>query len=138
MPDVQRADRVARRRALIVLAVMACCGAIAIILTSKWLEALESRPTVEASRAMANALVWVGASLACLLAAFAVYAWRLGGRIKRSCRFPPPGDTPVWDGARAHARGVILQVLAASLIVAAVALVVCAVAVASQLARTAA
>ncbi len=48
---------------------------------------------------------------------FAAYFWRLGDRVVRSNRFPPPGmrvirDTVVWHGDSARRRGRFLQGLA--------------------------
>lgn len=51
----------------------------------------------------------------------AVYCWRLGARIVRSSRFPPPGmrvirDTVVLHGQQAWRRGRALQALAVILV----------------------
>ena len=53
---------------------------------------------------------------------FAVHLYRLGARVRRAQRFPPPGvpvvrDTPILSGAKALSRARWMQALAAMLMV---------------------
>lgn len=110
-PNIQRADPRLRKQALLWILAILVAGLLA-------LRYIALRPTPE------TLPLWIGGSVglsAVVIAAFAVYLWRLGVRIKASLRFPPPGlrvirDTVIMDGADARRRGILLQVLAVVLL----------------------
>jgi len=122
-PEIQRADPAAQRRELILVAAALTVGLglLAALATARptlerWLtehaELLAARPGLVAAAALVLVLP---------LCAFALYLWRLGGRVTASGRFPPPDtpvlrDTRVLEGAPARRRGQIIQALAALLL----------------------
>lgn len=122
-PEIQRADPVAQRRELVLVAVAlaAGLGLLATLATARpelerWLtanaELLAARPGLVAAAALVLVLP---------LCAFALYLWRLGGRVSASGRFPPPDtpvlrDTRVLEGAPARRRGRVIRALAALLL----------------------
>ena len=122
MTEIRRADPVARRRLVLIVACEVVLGALLIL-------ALEySRTIVRDPAELARRLWLVFSLLAVLLVAspiaFAVYLWSVGTRILRAGEFPPPGvrvirDTPILSGAAAVARGRGFKALAAALAVAA-------------------
>ena len=119
MSDIQRADPEARRRALIALVFAIAVGGLLIAAFEHFRgplgDWLRSDPTQTAQRAR-----WIVFASAVLLVVpaigVAVYLWRLGAKVLRSRRFPPPGarvvrDTPVVEGDAAATRGQALQIL---------------------------
>lgn len=118
-PLIQRADPRARRRGIaIVLAatVLTVLGFLA-------LEALIARSVrEEAPQMLLAALQWSSLFVLLGVAGFGLYVWRLGTRIHRFERFPPPGmtvirDTVVLQGAAARRRGRLVQAIGAVLVV---------------------
>jgi hypothetical protein len=129
---IQRADPHARRAALRTIIAGAIIGTVVVLafrIVSSMLEAgAASDPAavkVQARLLLIALAIIVGGSLA----AFAIYLWRLGARIKHARRFPPPGertvrDTPVLEGDAAVTRGRLAQGFGAMLTIAAVAVLV--------------
>ena len=117
MTEIQRADPVARRRALIAAVVIAMGGWAAFFVLQDWLAGLRGSDPARVRRALEGAMIW-GSWVACLpVAALAVWLWRTGVRIARSGRYPPPGakvirDTPVVHGNAARLRATALKLLA--------------------------
>jgi hypothetical protein len=130
MSDPQAADAVARRRALLIVVIVALTGGLAI-----WSFAA-LRPAIEewvASggdvgvrvRRFRIVLLGLWAFVSLPLVAFAVYFWRLGRRILLTGRFPPPGmsvvrDTPILTGAASRRGGRALQFVGLALAAAAI------------------
>ncbi len=122
-PEIQRADPVAQRHELVLVAAALAVGLglLAVLATARptlerWLtenaELLAARPGLVAAAALVLVLP---------LCAFAVYLWRLGARVTATGRFPPPDtwvlrDTRVLAGAPARRRGRIIQILATLLL----------------------
>lgn len=120
MAEVQQADPRARRLAvsLIVVGTLAGAGLITV--------AGSARPVLEAWVAASpesrlRVVMWlVMLSTVAPVILMAVYLWRLGSRITRARRFPPPGlrvvrQTVVLTGDAASRRGRLLQILAGGL-----------------------
>lgn len=117
MPEVQPADPVTRRRALIGAAAVALAGWAAFFVLQDWLRGLGGTDPVATRRALEDAMIW-GSWAACLpVAVLATWLWLQGLRITRAGRYPAPGvkvirDTPVLHGDAARLRGLVLRVLA--------------------------
>jgi hypothetical protein len=123
MADVQQADPGARRQAVWLLVAGTVVGALLILAferyempLAKWIRA-DPR---EAAHRLTLALVAGGVVLSAPAALFAVYLWRLGGRVVRVQQFPPPGyrairDTPIVTGRAATLRGQLFRILAVCL-----------------------
>ena len=127
MSDVQRADRVARRRAVLLVVVGSLIGSICILFLEKYRPALErwilSDPRESAHRVI-TATVILAVAITVPLYVFAGYLWLRGARVRRERRFPLPADRPVRDtaivvGDAAAMKGRLLQVVAVGLAVAA-------------------
>ena len=127
MAEVQQADPRARRLAFSIIVVGALAGAG--LLTT----AGSVRPVLEAWVAAnpefrLRVVMWlVMLSTVAPVILTTVYLWRLGSRIARARRFPPPGlrvvrQTVVLTGAAASRRGRLLQILAGALAAAGVVL----------------
>lgn len=127
--DIQRADPKARRLAFATLVVLGGAGAMGIVATDAWLARLRAGDSDEARRALLAFVRWGSVGHASVLSGFAVYAWRLGGRVRRDGRFPPIGravlrDTRILTGAAAYRRGALAQAAGIGLLAVAVASVV--------------
>lgn len=120
MNEIQKADAEARRRALLIVVVGAAVGCLALAAYphfEEWLRGwILSDPAHTASRA--NLIICLfAAAIVLLLVGMAVYVWRLGAKVSRQQRFPPPGvrvlyGTPVLSGPAAMTRGRVIQVVA--------------------------
>jgi hypothetical protein len=92
--EIQRADPRARRKALVVLASGALDGLAIILLLESYRPAVVdwiSRDPEQMHARLRLMLAVLAAGLAVPVLAFAAYVWRLGGRVVRAERFPPPG-----------------------------------------------
>lgn len=130
MTSVQKADPIARRRAMLLVVTGAFVGSALIVgferCRAPLLEWLLSEPEELGHRLrllFACAAVFTSAPLI----AFGVYLWSLGARVIRAQRFPLPGqrvirDTPILERQAAIARGRGLKVVAVLLCVAAIVL----------------
>lgn len=114
-PELQGADRRARRRVLWLGAGATLAGAAVLLALPGWLQGwtdtLLERPPHERVRAARYLAAAGTAALAAPVAVLGAYFLRVGGRVARAGRWPPPGmrvlrDTAVLHGAdaRAHAR----------------------------------
>jgi hypothetical protein len=121
--EIQKADPQARRRAILILTLGTVIGCVLILLLEHHGPALRDWITQDpeklAARAQSGLLISI-ALVSVPLLAFAAYLWRLGSRIARAERFPPPGltvvrDTPVLRGRPARRRGRLAQALAGCL-----------------------
>jgi hypothetical protein len=129
--EIQRADPRERRRALVLLAVGTVAGAIALLWLKGWLDEQITRPPAEARATLLAAFRIAATVMVLSISAASIYLWRLGWRIERSARFPPPGqrvlrDTPVLKGPDAISRGRRLRGLALALLAATAILLFCA------------
>jgi hypothetical protein len=117
MPEIQPADPVARRRALIAAVAIAAIGWAAFFVLQEWLAGFRGGNPVETRRALEAALIW-GSWAVCLpVAALATWLWLEGGRVRRAGRFPPPGarvirDTPILHGDAARRRATAYRIIA--------------------------
>jgi hypothetical protein len=121
--DIRRADPVLHRRAVLIVAAGTLIGALLIFLFERYQGQMQAwllaDPSALETR-MRAVLVMVALVLFAPLAAFGVWCWRFGGRVREAAMFPPPGvrvvrDTPVVEGAAALARALGLRALAVSL-----------------------
>lgn len=117
VPEIQHADPVTRRRALLAAAAVALAGWAAFFVLQDWLAGLHGGDPVETRHALEDAMLW-GSWAACVpVALLAVWMWLHGGRVVRAGRYPAPGskvirDTEVAHGEAARLRGTALRVLA--------------------------
>ncbi|MGH8251106.1 MAG: hypothetical protein ACREVI_10505 [Steroidobacteraceae bacterium] len=117
MPEIQRADPVLRRRALIAAVAIAAVGWAAFFVLQAWLVDIRDADLADAREKLEQGLVWGSWAVALPVAMLAVYLWQLGARVLRAGRYPLPGasvirDTPVLAGREARRRGIVLQALA--------------------------
>lgn len=120
MPEIQPADPVTRRRALIVAGAIAVLGWAAFFALQNWIAGLEGAEPTHMRASLERALVWGSWATMLPVVALAGWLWLYGARVGRAGRFPAPGakvvrDTPVLLGDAARVRGVALKVLAAFL-----------------------
>lgn len=127
MSDIQRADPIARKQAVLVVAIGTIIGTVLILgferLQVPLREWILSEPGSSSQRVKVVFLIMAAVLLAPLLA-LAAYFWRLGRRIVRKQQFPPPmhrviRDTPIIRGPAAVFRGRVLGSLAVCLAIAA-------------------
>jgi hypothetical protein len=117
MREIQAADPVARRRALIAAVAIAALGWAAFFVLQEWLAELRGGNPVETRRALEAAMIW-GSWAACLpVVALVIWLWLEGGRVHRAGRFPPPGakvirDTPILHGDAARRRAMVYRIFA--------------------------
>lgn len=120
MTEVRRADPVARRQAVLLVALGALVGTLVIVGFEHYRSPLRDwllRKPGEPAHRLKSVLVLATAILSAPLAALAVYLWLLGSTVLRAQQFPPPGcrvirDTPVIGGRGAVLRGRSLKALA--------------------------
>ena len=121
MPEIQRADALTRRRAMVAAIAVALAGWAAFFVLQNWLAGLRGNDPVVTRHALEDAMLW-GSWAACApIALLAAWMWLHGGRIVRAGRYPAPGskvirDTPVLHGDAARLRGTAMRVLAAFLL----------------------
>jgi hypothetical protein len=126
MREIQRADPGAQRRASLLVCCGILTGLVVIWLAESYGPAINAWITRNPEQIYSRlALVFaiVALAVAVPIMAFAGYLWRLGKRIIRSQRFPPPGtfvarDTIVLRDAAARRRGRLLQILAVFMVAA--------------------
>ena len=118
--EIQKADPRARRKALVLLIIATIIGAIVILLLESQLSMLEQwisdDPGVAFER-LELTLAVLAVVVAVPLLGLAAYIWRLGARVIKTERFPPPGmavirDTPALTGTAARLRGRLIQAFA--------------------------
>ncbi|HSS66131.1 MAG TPA: hypothetical protein VLS27_17015 [Gammaproteobacteria bacterium] len=121
MIELRKADPVARRRVLLLVAVAVVIATALILALEQYRLPLRDgflagpEPTPER---IGRINVLLGALLLTPLLGFAAWLWSLGGRTLRARAFPPPGlrvirDTRVITGEAAMTRGRRLKLLAA-------------------------
>ena len=115
--ELQRADPVARRRALWTIVLAAAVGVTLLVVLDRSLPDLSAWVTEDpqsfSSRTKLVLLVY-GAVAVLPMVAFALYFWSLGRRTVSARRFPPPEmkvfrDTSVLVGTAAETRGRVLK-----------------------------
>jgi len=122
--EIQRADPQLRKRALVMVLVIAVAGAVALLILQGVLadlRMLRGNDFERARDALAAAFLWSIAASALLTVPAGIYLWRMGSRIRSALQFPPPGlrvirDTVVVHGEPAARRGRALQGLAVLLV----------------------
>ncbi|MDH5348480.1 MAG: hypothetical protein OEW13_11305 [Nitrospira sp.] len=129
MAEIQRADDRTRKVAIIVLVVVLISGVVLWVVFEEWMMAVRSLP-VEAARASLSRVfsLCMAIMVVCVCVA-GWHCWRIGERVQRSLRFPPPDATVVRDavvlsGQAAVSRGRLLQILGVILILCAIGLAV--------------
>ena len=118
--EIQKADPHARRKALWIILIGTIVGAIGIILLKSQLHLFEQWLGNDSHLALERlklALAVIAILTAVPLLGLAIYIWRLGTRIIKTQRFPPPGmtvvrDTPVLTGNAARLRARVMQTFA--------------------------
>jgi hypothetical protein len=138
---IHPANPKAQRRVIAATVAVGFLFAAMYVLLEHVLADLRVRPASEAGPILAMLLRWGTASASAIFATFGVYLFFFGHRVAKTHRFPPKEtvmmrDTVVLEGNRARVRGLLIQWLAAVLIVAAVALSVAAFRVSVLLATT--
>ena len=123
MGEIQRANPVARRRAVLIVVTGLLLGGLAVFAFEFYRPLLEqwllSDPEQLAQRLAAVVIFMVLITTVPLLA-FAIYLWILGTRVRRQQRSPLQDellvrDTPILRGDAAEIRGQVLQCLAVGL-----------------------
>ena len=118
--EIERADPRARRLAVTLLIVGAALGVLLFVF-AEWRLPSVQEWVIEDPRQAQGRLRVVATGLTAVFAVptllFAAYFWKLGARVIRSNRFPPPGmrvirDTVVRNGPSARRTGRILQAMA--------------------------
>jgi hypothetical protein len=122
MPEIQYADPAARRRVLLLFAVVLVVMLPLAWAGDRWLDGVLALERTEARAALAIGLRRAVAAVALLLIAYAAHVFRHGRRIARTGRFPPPGvsvirDTVVLEGDAARRRALLIQAIACCLAV---------------------
>lgn len=125
MPDIQKADAIARRRGFLIISVAAVIAATGVLLLEHYRPKLEQLLTAHADFLLAHPELIAAAFLVLMLPIYAAAfcLWRLGVTTVASERFPPPGkpvvrDTVILSGSMAVFRGRIIQALALFLLLA--------------------
>jgi hypothetical protein len=124
-PEIIPADKKLRARAVVLAVVLTVLGLIAMVLLKMHLQAVERlaeddlSAAIEKALRLTTAIAWI-AGLS--FVGMGLWLWRLGRRINRAGRFPPPGtkvinDTPVRTGAAARRVADLAQFAAFSCIV---------------------
>ncbi len=129
MAEIQRADDRRRKVAIMVLAVVLISGVVLWVVFEEWMMVVRSLP-VEAARASLSRIfsLCMAIMVVCICVA-GWHCWRVGERVRRSLRFPPPDatvvrDTIVLSGQAAVSRGRLLQMFGVILILCAICLAV--------------
>lgn len=126
---IQKADPAARRRSLLAVGIAGLV--LFALLVGALLLGLDRRELAGAIAAHLLAAPRHGVALVSIgvapVALYAIYMLVFGARVIRARRFPLPGqavvrDTPIREGRAAVARGRLLQILAALLLLASLAL----------------
>jgi hypothetical protein len=120
MGEIQRADPIIRRRALVAVAVVALAGWGLYFGLEHRLAGLGGSSLAHVRDVLERALIWSSWAAFLPVAVLAACMWRYGTRVCRAGRFPAPGskvvrDTPVLHGPPARRRGTALRVLAVCL-----------------------
>jgi hypothetical protein len=128
MTDVQKADPVARRKAIIIVIVSAIVGSLLIVVFESyraqmydWLLSDDGK----LAHRLRILIILAAAFGALPLLAISMYLWSLGCKVSNYQRFPLPGqkairDTPILEGQAAMTRGRVLKTSAVFLSVAGV------------------
>ena len=122
LTEIRKADPVARRRAVLLVAIAAVVGSLVLAAFEQYRDPLLAWLL---SRSAGSHRLWVAfavtlATLCAPLVILAVYLWALGVSVQRARQWPPPGyrvirDTLVVDGPPADRRGRVLKALAVCL-----------------------
>ena len=120
MTEVRRADRAARRLAVVLVIVGVLAATLLIVGFERYGTPLRDWLLSGPGELGYRVRLLSAAVLSAPLVAFAVYLWSLGAKVLRARQFPPPGyrvirETPVIGGQAAVLRGRGLKVLAVCL-----------------------
>jgi hypothetical protein len=125
MPDIQKADAIARRRACVTISIAAIVATAGVLLLEHYRPKLERLLEDKADFLLAHPEMIAAAFLVLMLPMYAgmFYLWRLGTATVAAERFPPPGkpvvrDTVILSGHIAVYRGRIIQALVLVLLLA--------------------
>ena len=127
MADIQRADERSRKLVIVALIVVTVGGVVLWGVFEDWMTAVRSLPVEAARESLSRVfLLCIGIMILCVCVV-GWYCWSIGGRVRQTLRFPPPGvkvvrDMVVLSGQPAAARGRLLQVFGVILILCAIAL----------------
>jgi len=122
--EIQRADPLARRQAVVMVVWGMVIGGILIALARTYRPALEEWVTRDPGSRLKLILAALEVAVAALTLGLAVYLWRVGDGVVRAERVPAAGtsvlrDTVVLRGVSARRRGRSMQILAVILVLAA-------------------
>ena len=123
MKEILKADPAARRRAILLAAVLVVAGAVLAGFLQSFNDRLGVLAESDPQRALergSDLLLALTAAFMVMTLALAIWLYRLGRNIERSGRFPPAGarvvrDTPVMSGPKAVAKGRLTRWLAIGL-----------------------
>ena len=127
MAEIQRADDRSRKLVIVALIVVTVGGVVLWGVFEDWMTAVRSLPVEAARESLSRVfLLCIGIMILCLCVV-GWYCWLIGGRVRQTLRFPPPGakvvrGTVVVSGQAAAAQGWLLQVFGVILILCAIAL----------------
>ncbi len=129
MAEIQRADDRRRKVAIIVLVVALISGVVLWVVFEEWMMAVRRLPVEAARASLSKVFSLCMASMVLCVCVVGWHCWRVGARVRRSLRFPPPDatvvrDTIVLSGQAAVSRGRLLQVFGVILILCAIGLAV--------------
>lgn len=113
--DMQRADGRLRKLVLLLLPLAIVAAGAVLAAFQLWLDQAQKRPPDAAMQTLLTAFAWTIAATSIVVAAIALYLWRMGARIRRTARHPLPGhrvprDTRIRQGAAAQRIGRLLQI----------------------------
>jgi hypothetical protein len=120
---IEKADPRARIIVIAAFVALVLCGTAIIAFADAVRAVLVAWIASDAASARSRAVIVsivLAAAVILPVVGIAAYLWRFGTRVVREARFPPCGatlivDTMVIEGAEAHQRGRMLQVLAIGL-----------------------
>jgi hypothetical protein len=125
--DIQRADERSRKLVIVALIVVTVGGVVLWGVFEDWMIAVRSLPVEEAKQSLSKVFLLCIGIMILGVCVIGWYCWLIGGRVRQTLRFPPPGmkvvrDTIVLSGQAAAARGRLLKVLGLILMFCAMAL----------------
>jgi hypothetical protein len=116
-PEIDRADPSARRASLTLIVCGAVAGLAVLVAFARYWPAIRAWVAADPPRRVRILLAVLIAATSGPVVAFSVYVWRLGARIVRAQRYPPPGlrltrDVEVKSGEAAVRHGRLVQLCA--------------------------
>ncbi len=129
MAEIQRADDRSRKVMIIMLILVLISGAAIWMVFEEWMAEMRSLPVEAARTSLFRVFPLCMAIMVVCVCVAGWHCWRVGERVRRSLRFPPPDatvvrDTVVLSDQAAVSRGRLLQIFGVILILCAIGLAV--------------